>query len=63
MQLLVVPLSPSFLVYKKFVVPSLHSKSEPGQDLVWTEWGLLGLGMPAVVDESSAVCNNSDEFA
>jgi hypothetical protein len=25
--------------------------------------GLLDLGMPAVVDESSAVSNNSDEFA
>ena len=38
MQLLVVPSSPSFLVYIKFVVPSLHSKSEPGQDIVSSEW-------------------------
>ena len=38
LQLLVVPTIPSFLVHKKFVVPSSHSKSKPGQDLVWSEW-------------------------
>ena len=43
MQPRVVPAIPSFHVNEKSVVPSSHSKSEPGQDLVWTEW-LLALG-------------------
>ena len=63
MQFLVVPSSPSFLVYKKFVVPSLHRKSAPRQDFLWTEWWFAGLGMPAVVDESSAISNNSGKIA
>ena len=63
LQPLVVPLIPSFLVHKEFVVPSSHSKSEPGQYLAWSEWWLpVGLRMSAVDDESSAVCNNPDEF-
>ena len=28
----------SFPVHKEFVVPTSHSKSEPGQDLVWRDW-------------------------
>jgi hypothetical protein len=35
LQPLVVPLNSLFLVHKKFVVLSSHSKLEPGQDLVW----------------------------
>jgi hypothetical protein len=50
-------------VHKKFVVLSSHSKSEPGQDLVWSElWLPVGLRMSAVDDVSSAVCNNSEQF-
>jgi hypothetical protein len=38
MQPRVVPAIPSFHMNEKSVVPSSHSKLEPGQDLVWTEW-------------------------
>jgi hypothetical protein len=63
LQPLIVPSSPSFLVHNKFVVPFSHSKSELGQDLVWTEWLFAGwLLNSEVLDESSAVCNYSDEF-
>ena len=59
----VVPSILLLLVHKKSVVPSSHSKSECNHDLVWRGWLLACWPWMSAVVESSAVCNDADEFS